>query len=67
MTINEVYQKLLKEFPDVLDVTQVSSVIGASTKLTYRLLNEGKIKSLKIGRAFKVPKHYLLQYLSNVN
>jgi len=66
LSISKIYQKLLS-YPDVLTVYHVSEIIGVSTKLTYKLLNEGKLKSLKIGRAFKIPKHFLLQYLNAVN
>jgi excisionase family DNA binding protein len=67
ITITDAYKRLLQEFPDVLDVNHVSEIIGVSTKMIYRLLNEGKIKSLKVGRSFKIPKHYLLQYLDTAN
>jgi lactate dehydrogenase-like 2-hydroxyacid dehydrogenase len=66
-TINEIYQKIIRDFPDVLNVSDVSAILRSSTKLTYKLLNEGKLKSLKSGRSFIIPKHYLLQYLDAVN
>jgi len=50
-------------YPDVLDVKQVGELLGVSNKVVYRLLNEGTLASLKVGRAFKIPKPHLLQYL----
>jgi|GEM_PF-1151047 len=57
------YNAVFQGYPDVLDVKQVGELLGISTKTVYRLLNEGTLASLKVGRAFKVPKFYLLQYI----
>ena len=57
------YETVFQGYPDVLDVKHVSEMLNISCKTVYRLLNEGKLASLKVGRAFKVPKLYLLQYL----
>ena len=54
---------MLKEYPDIMDVNQVSSALGVSTKTCYGLLRAGKIKCLKIGRAYRIPKAHLLSYL----
>lgn len=37
--------------------------IGRSTALS--LLRSGKIKSIKIGRAYRIPKVYVIEYLNN--
>lgn len=63
LTAREIYQSLLNDYPDILDVSQVSSILGVSSKTVYRLLNEGALSSLKVGRAFKIPKLYVLQYI----
>jgi len=63
MTSNEIYRNILRDYPDVLNVPQVSSALSVSTKTVYRLLNEGLLASLKVGRAFKIPKLYVLQYV----
>ena len=57
------YNSVFQGYPDVLNVQQVGELLGISTKTVYRLLNEGTLTSLKVGRAFKVPKFYLLQYI----
>ena len=55
--------EMLKNYPDVLNVTQLCEILKISRKLAYRLLKEGKIKHLKIGRSYKIPKPFLLRYL----
>ena len=65
MEINtqELYRIVFKEYPDVLDVKQVSKLLGVSTKTVYKLLKDGSLSSLKIGREFRVPKVMLMQYM----
>jgi len=60
---HKTYNTVFQNYPDVLDVRHVSELLGVSSKTVYRLLNEGALDSLKVGRAFKVPKLYLLQYI----
>jgi len=57
------YDTVFHGYPDILDVKHVSELLGVSSKTVYRLLNEGTLDSLKVGRAFKIPKLYLLQYI----
>jgi len=57
------YNAVFQGYPDVLDVKQVGELLNVSTKTVYRLLSEGTLTSLKVGRAFKIPKLYLLQYI----
>ncbi len=59
----EAYRLMLKDFPDVMNAEQVCEVLGIGIKTCYKLLKEGKITSLKIGRAYRIPKAHLLSYL----
>ena len=65
----EAYRLMLLEYPDVMDIEQMCRVLHVSTKTGYRILQEGKIRSLKVGRAYRIPKAHLLAYrcLSSVN
>jgi len=59
----EIYRVVFKEYPDVLDVKQVSTLLGVSTKTVYRILRDGTLDSLKIGREFKIPKVNVMRYV----
>ena len=59
----DIYRSVFKEYPDVLDVKQVSDALGVSTKVVYKLLRDGSIVSLKIGREFRVPKVNVMRYV----
>lgn len=63
MSFGEVYDRVLKEYPDILTVEDMSSALGVSTKTGYQLLRENKIEHLKVGRSYRVPKAHLLAYL----
>ena len=59
----DIYRSVFKEYPDVLDVKQVSTLLGVSTKVVYRLLNTGSIVSLKVGREFRIQKVNVMKYV----
>ena len=63
LSTQEIYRVVFKEYPDVMDVKQVSTLLGVSTKTVYRLLREGAFDSLKVGREFRVPKVNVMKYV----
>ena len=63
MSFGEVYGSILREYPDILTVEEMSKALGVSSKTGYQLLRENKVEHLKVGRAYRVPKIHLLSYL----
>lgn len=61
------YNLFLKEYPDVLTTKDLQTILGISGKTVFSLLHSGQIKSIKVGRNFRIPKIYLLQYLGLVS
>ncbi len=59
----QAYKVMLKEYPDVLNIEQVSMILSVCTKTAYKLLREQKIEFIKIGRVIRIPKISLLTYL----
>ena len=53
MNFGDIYALVLKEYPDILTVDEMSKALGVSTKTGYQLLRENKIEHLKVGRAYK--------------
>ena len=62
MGFSDVYRSVLKDYPDVLTVEEMSRALGISTKTGYKLIRENKIESLKVGRSYRIPKAHLLSY-----
>ena len=63
ITQKEAYRLMLQEYPDVMNIDQVSEVLGVSTKAVYGLIKEGHLSVLKIGRTYRIPKIRLVAYL----
>ena len=59
----DLYKSVFKGYPEVLDVKQVSKVLGVSTKTIYKLIRKGILSSMKVGREFRVPKVALMRYV----
>ena len=61
------YNVRLRDYPDVLNIDQMCEILGISTKTGYRLLKNGVINSLKVGRTYRIPKVHVLTYLRILN
>jgi excisionase family DNA binding protein len=63
MGFSEVYRSVLKEYPDILTVEEMSRALDVSTKTGYKLIRENKIECIKVGRSYRIPKAHLLAYM----
>ena len=54
--LRELYLMMFPEYPDIVNITQLQSMLGISRHLAYDLINDGYIRGLKIGNAFRIPK-----------
>jgi len=60
---SEIYRTIFKEYPDVMDVQKASDLLGVSTKTVYSLIRSGALVSMKVGRAFRIPKVNIMRYM----
>ena len=60
----EKYEIMFTSYPDLVDINQLSEMLNIGSTLTYRLLKENAIKSMKIGRQYKIPKINVIDYLT---
>lgn len=59
------YKSMFKDYPDVVNVRQLQTMLGGiSKKLAYHLLQNNIIKSIKIGRQYKITKADVILYLT---
>lgn len=55
---------LFENYPDVVEVEGLCQMLGGiSKKLAYQLLASQEIHSVRIGRAYKIPKISVIEYL----
>ena len=58
------YNKLLSSYPEIMTIDQMCEARGGiSTRTGYKLLKEGKIKSIKVGREYRIIKTYVTDFL----
>ena len=62
-TFQEIYKSVLKDYPDVLTVEEISKALGVSSKTGYQLVRNNKVRHLKMGRTYRIPKVQLLSYM----
>jgi len=57
-------EQLFAEYPDVVDVRQLRKMLGGvGNKTAYKLLHEGRIHYIRIGRGFRIPKASVIQFV----
>ena len=65
--VNIEYNRMFSNYPDVVDVPQLQSMLGGIGKQsTYKLLKNSAIKSIKIGKIYRIPKINVISYLTKV-
>ena len=63
----EAYSVMLSDSPDIMNIEEMCSALSISKKMGYKLLREGKIVGMKVGRTYRVPKVHVLSYLKIVD
>ena len=56
---------MFKNYPDVVNVAQLQVMLGIGRNTAYKLLNENKIASVRIGNVHKIPKANVVKYLKD--
>lgn len=60
----EAYKIMFREYPDVVGVDGLRQMLGGIGRTSaYRLLREGKVHSLRLGRTYMIPKLSVITYL----
>ena len=57
-------QSMFENYPDVVEVEDLRKMLGGiSKRLAYKMLAEEEIRSVRVGRAYKIPKICVIEYL----
>lgn len=56
---------MLNDYPDVLSVSDVMSILHLGRSKTYELLRLKAIPSIRLGKKFIVPKSMLIEFLNS--
>ena len=55
--------KIFKDYPDIISVKQLQIMLKIGRNSAYKLLSDGKIKTIKIGKKYIIPKIYVINYI----
>ena len=55
--------RMFNSYPDILSVKQLCEVLDIGKNTAYKLLQSGEIKSIKIGKVYKIPKKEVEKYI----
>lgn len=60
----EAYRLMFADYPDVVGVVELQTMLGIGRKLAYKLIQQGEIEALHISRTYKIPKVNVIAYLT---
>ncbi len=60
--LQTMYEVMFTDYPDIVNVAQVQSMLKISRHLAYELIGDGYIPGMKIGNAYRIPKINVIRY-----
>ncbi|MBO5348940.1 MAG: helix-turn-helix domain-containing protein [Clostridia bacterium] len=65
MENNNYTREMFADYPDVVDVSGLQSMLGNIGKQTaYELVRKGTIKAIKVGKLYRIPKINVIAFLT---
>ncbi len=65
MQNNNYTQEMFADYPDVVDVSGLQSMLGNIGKQTaYELVRKGTIKAIKVGKLYRISKINVIAFLT---
>ena len=58
---------MFSNYKDIVTVEQLAEMLDIGLTLAYRLVRQKTIKSIKVGREYKIPKQFIINYLTEKN
>lgn len=55
--------KLFRNYPDALTLKDFANMLGISTKLASKLIKDGAVEAIKVGREYRIAKVNAIRYL----
>ena len=61
--IREMYKLMFAEYPDIVTVKDLQTMLGIGRHAAYDLLGDGEISCIRLGNAYKIPKINVIDYV----
>lgn len=58
-------ERYLSNYPDVLMPEEAMKVLGIGRNKIYELLQSGRLKSMKIGKQYRIPKKLMQDFIDS--
>jgi hypothetical protein len=65
--LEKILEKSMKEYPPLLSVKDVQSILQLGENNTYKLVKSGEFKLFQIGKHLRIAKAELILYLVKMN
>ena len=56
---------MFSKYPELMNVEDVQKALGIGRSMAYRLINDGRIRHIRIGKVIKVPKRCLVEFVKD--
>lgn len=56
-------KRRIRDYPDLMTVKDIQDVLNIGRSTAYKLLQSGKLNSIRIGSIYRIPKAYLSEYI----
>ncbi len=65
--INELYRLMFSDYPDIINIENLQSMLGISRHTAYALIDNGSLSGIKVGKAYRIPKINVIKYVLSVS
>lgn len=56
---------MLNEYDDIVDIETMMDILAIGRNKAYELLQTGQVKSFKLGKAYRIPKQCITDFIWN--
>ena len=61
--LKERYALMFPDYPDIVSVAQLQTMLGISRHQAYTLIRDGSIAGILVGNAYRIPKFSVIDYV----
>ena len=63
--LGELYKIMFSDYPEIVSVAQMQTMLGISRHAAYDLVRDGSIPAVKIGTSFRILKLNIIKYMAD--
>lgn len=57
-------RRMFSNYPDVVSINELMLMLNIGKNTAYGLLQSGAVKSIKVGKQYRIPKRFIIEYLN---